>query len=87
MAIPDIDPATATETEKLAWCKARAAAEPWTVAVGSIIQDMRLMGIPLKADTMALMMADAMNGGERSLRDFIDGLTLGSIDREAADHG
>lgn len=79
--IPDIDPATATDEEKLAWCKARAAAEPWNVAMSSVIQDMTLMGIPLKARLVVLMMQDAMIGGERSVRDFIDGLTLGAVDR------
>ena len=81
--IPDIDPATATDEEKLAWCKARAAAEPWEVAQGSVIQDMALMGIPLKQDLVVLMMQDAMIGGERSVRDFIGGLTLGAVDRQA----
>jgi hypothetical protein len=42
------------------------------------------MNIPLKPDLMMLMMADAMIGGERSVRDFIDGLGIGSIDREAS---
>lgn len=44
------------------------------------------MGIPLKQDLVLLMMQDAMIGGERSVRDFIDGLTLGAVDREAR-HG
>lgn len=86
MTIPDINRATATDAEKLAWVKARSAAEPWDVAQGSVIQDMTLMGIPLKQDLVLLMMQDAMIGGERSVRDFIDGLTLGAVDREAR-HG
>jgi hypothetical protein len=84
LTIPDINRATATDAEKLAWCKARAAAEPWHDAQASVIQDMNLMGIPLKADLVLLMMQDAMIGGERSVRDFISGLTLGAVDREAA---
>ena len=85
--IPSIDRVTATDEEKLAWVKARAAAEPWHVALASVIQDMTLMGIPLKPDLVMLGMADAMIGGERSVRDFVDGLTLGSIDRQAAGRG
>jgi hypothetical protein len=84
-AIPSINPATATDAEKLAWVKARAAAEPWEIAISSVIKDMTLMGIPLKADVVHLMMQDAMIGGERSVRDFIDGLPLGAVDREASD--
>jgi hypothetical protein len=86
-AIPAIDPATATDEEKLAWCKARAAAIAWHDAQASVIQDMTLMGIPLKADLVLLMMQDAMIGGERSVRDFIDGLGLGSIDRKVSPDG
>lgn len=82
-AVPSIDLAAATDEEKLAWVKARAAAEPWEVAIGSVIQDMTLAGIPLKGDLVMLMMADAMIGGERSVRDFIDGIGLGAVDREA----
>ena len=85
--IPSIDCATASDEEKLAWCKARAAAEPWNVAISSVIQDMQFMGIPLKQDLIMLMMADAMIGGERSVRDFIDGLTLGAVDRKARSDG
>jgi hypothetical protein len=84
-AIPSIDRATATDEEKLAWVKARSAAEPWEVAFGSAIQDMTLMGIPLKQDLVLLGMAGAMTGGERSVRDFVDGLTLAAVDREASD--
>lgn len=87
MTIPDIDPATATDAEKLAWVKARSAAEPWDVAFGSAIQDMQFMGIPLKQDLVLLGMQDAMIGGERSVRHFVDGLTLEAVDREAADRG
>ncbi len=81
-AIPDINPATATDEEKLAWVKARAAAEPWEVVIASVIQDMQLMGIPLNPDLYMLMMGEAMIGGEQGVRRFIDGLTLGSIARE-----
>jgi hypothetical protein len=83
VVVPSIDPATATDAEKLAWCKARSAAEPWEVAFGSMIQDMALMGIPLKPDLVMLGMADAMAGGERSVRDFTNGITLAAVDREA----
>lgn len=85
--IPSIDRAAATDTDKLAWVKARAAAEPWNVAISSVIQDMQLMEIPLKPDLIMLMMQDAMIGGERSVRDFIDGLTLAAVDREAEGRG
>jgi hypothetical protein len=87
VSIPDIDPATATDAEKLEWVKARAAAEPWEVAMSSVIQDMTLMGIPLKPRLIGLGMADAMIGGERSVRDFIDGITLAAVDREEASDG
>jgi hypothetical protein len=85
--IPSTDRATATEQEKLDWVKARALAEPWHAAISSVIQDMTLMGIPLKQDLVMLMMADAMTGGERGVRDFIDGLTLAAVDREARSDG
>ena len=85
--IPSIDRSTATGEEKLAWVKARAAAEPWHVAIGSVIQDGNLMGIPLKQDLVLLGMADAMTGGERSVRGFVDGLTLAAVDREARSDG
>ena len=81
--IPDIDPATATDAEKLAWVKARANAEPWESAIASVIQDMQLMGIPLNPDLLFPAMGEAMIGGEQGVRRFIDGLTLGSIAREA----
>jgi hypothetical protein len=85
--IPSIDRATATDEEKLAWVKARAAAEPWTLALTSVIQDMRLMGIPIKPDLMMLGMQLMAIDGERGARDFVDGLILGSIDREARSDG
>jgi hypothetical protein len=84
MTIPDINRATATDAEKLEWCKARAAAEPWNVAPASIIQDMQLMGIPLNPDLYMLLMGEAMIGGEQGVRRFIGGLTLGAVDREAS---
>jgi hypothetical protein len=86
-AIPDIDRATATDEEKLAWVKARSAAEPWSSALASVIQDMDLMGIPLNPDLAMLGMSEAIIGGEQGIRRFIDGLTLGSIAREARDGG
>lgn len=82
--VPDIDRATATDAEKLEWVKARAAAEPWTTALGSVIQDMTLMGIPLTADLSYLGLMEAAIGGETGIRRFIDGLTTGSISRESA---
>lgn len=85
--IPSINRATATDDEKLAWVKARSAAEPWEVAFSSAIQDMQLMGIPMKQDLIFLGMQDAMIGGERSVRDFVAGISLAAVDREAADHG
>lgn len=87
VTVPAIDPATASDTEKLEWVKARATAERWDVAVSSVIQDMRLMNIPLKPDLVMLMMAAAMTGGERSVRDFIDGIGPGAIDRQARSDG
>jgi hypothetical protein len=84
-AVPSIDPVTATDEERLAWVQARAAAGPWDLALSSVIQDMRLMGIPLKQDLVLLGMGAAMAGGERGTRDFIDGLSLDSVDREACD--
>lgn len=87
MTIPSIDPATATDEEKLAWVKARAAAEPWHVALASVIQDLNLMGIPLKQDLMLLGMGQAVTGGEWGVRDFIDGITLAAVDREARSDG
>lgn len=87
MTVPDIDPATATDEEKLAWVKARAAAEPWGRAVSSVIQDMTLMGIPLARDLVLLGMSQAVTGGEWGVRDFISTLTLAAVDREAAARG
>jgi hypothetical protein len=81
--VPSINPATATDEEKLAFVKARAAAEPWDVALSSVIQDLNWMGIPLKPDLMMLGMGLAVAGGERGVRDFIDGIGLGSVDRQA----
>src|ERR1700733_2989280 len=88
-AVPSIDRATATDEEKLAWVKARAAAEPWDVAISSVIQDMDLMGIPLNPALFGLMMGDAMHGCDRGVRGFIDGITLASVARQAGvtDHG
>lgn len=85
--VPSIDRATATDAEKLAWVKARAANVPWNVAFSSVIQDMTLMGIPLNPDLVTLGMGMSLIGGEQGVRRFIDGLTLGSIDRGAADRG
>lgn len=79
--IPSIDRATATDAEKLAWVKARAGAEPWASALASVIQDMQLMDIPMNPDLYFLAMGEAVVGGEQGVRRFIDGLTLGSIDR------
>lgn len=77
--VPSIDPATATDEERLAWVKARAANEPWDVAISSVIQDMQLMGIPLNPDLYFPFMGEAMIGGEQGVRRFIDGITLGSV--------
>lgn len=79
--IPSIDPATATDEQKLEWVKARAANEPWRAAIASVIQDMQMMDIPLNPDLMMLAMGEAMIDGEQGVRRFIDGLTLGSIAR------
>lgn len=86
-AIPDINPATASDAEKLAWVKARATAEPWEVALASVIQDMKLMGIPLNPDLYVLGIGEAMIGGEAGVRRFIGGLTLGSVAREQESRG
>lgn len=83
VTVPGINPATAADEEKLAWVKARAAAEPWEVALASVVQDMTLMGIPLKPDLVVLGTGEAIAGGEQGIRRFIDGLTLASADREA----
>ena len=85
--IPSIDLSTATDEEKLDWVKARANAEEWYVAIGAMAQDMSLAGIPLKQDLLLLAMSDAMLGGERSVRGFVNGLTLAAVDREARSDG
>jgi len=85
--IPSIDRAAATDEEKLAWVKARSAAEPWEVAFASAIQDMDLMGIPIHLELVTFGMQLAVFGGERSVRDFVDGLTLASVDRDARGRG
>lgn len=71
-AVPAIDPATATRAERVAWCKARAAGEPWHLAWSSMIQDMQVMGIPFDAETILLGMQEAVTGGEAAVRRFID---------------
>lgn len=77
-----------TDEQKLAWCKERAAAESWEHALASMISDMGKTGIPLNPDLYYLGMGEAMIGGERGVRDFIDGITLASVTRtEASDHG
>lgn len=81
-AVPGIDPGTATEDEKLAWVRARAGSEPWAVAIGSVIQGMILMGIPLRPDLVRLGMLAAMDG-EDAVRDFTGSLGPDSIDRES----
>lgn len=68
-----------TDEEKLAWCKERAAAEDWTVALASIVSDMSMMGIPLKPDLYYLGMGEAVTGGEQGVRRFINGITLASV--------
>lgn len=73
--VPAIDPATATRAERVAWCKARAANEPWHLAWSSMIQDMDLMGIPFDPDTVMLGMQEAVTGGAAALRRFIDGIS------------
>jgi hypothetical protein len=70
-----------TDEQKLAWCKERAAAERWDVALASMISDMGKLGIPLNPDLYFLAMGEAMIGGERGVRDFIDGITLASVAR------
>jgi hypothetical protein len=63
-----------TRQDKLAWCKERAAQEPWPSAIGSMIQDMRAMGIPMDPMVMELGMGEAIIGGEQGVRRFIDGI-------------
>lgn len=70
-----------TDEQKLAWCKERAAAERWDVALASMISDMGKTGISLNPDLYFLAMGEAMIGGERGVRDFIDGITLASVTR------
>ena len=73
-----------TGAEKLAWVKERAAAEPWTTAIASVIQDMELIGHPLGPELTMLAMGEAVIGGERGVRRFIDGLALPAARTEAA---
>jgi hypothetical protein len=63
-----------TRAEKIAWCKERAAAEPWTSAIGSMVQDMELMGIPMSEPVIQLAMMEGISGGERGVRRWIDGV-------------
>jgi hypothetical protein len=63
-----------TRAEKIAWCKERAAAEPWTVAIGSMIQNMELMGIPMSEPIIQLGMMEGVSAGEQGVRRFIDGI-------------
>lgn len=72
-----------TGAEKLAWVKERAAAEPWTSAIASVIQDMELIGHPLPMPLQQLFMGEAMIGGEQGVRRFIDGLALPAARTEA----
>lgn len=72
-----------TDEEKLAWCKERAAVEPWTVALASIVRDMSKAGIPLNPDLWMLGMGEAITGGEQGVRRFIDGITLASVAKPA----
>ena len=72
-----------TDEEKLTWCKERAAAEPWECAIASIVSDMNKMEIPLNPDLYCLAMGEAILGGERGVRGFIDGITLASAARPA----
>jgi hypothetical protein len=74
MATKDNNMELKTRAEKLAWCKARAARESWSTALGSMIQDMQLQGIPMDPMIMQLGMGEAMIGGEQGVRKFIDGI-------------
>lgn len=71
-----------TDEEKLAWCKERAAAEPWPSALASVIQDMQAMGIPLDPGLYRLGMGEAVVAGEAGVRRFIDGITLNGDDMD-----
>jgi hypothetical protein len=61
-------------SEALKWAKERAAEEDWTMALSSVIQDMDSQGYPLTPPTVQLGMLEAMRGGERATREFIDGI-------------
>jgi len=63
-----------TRTEKVAWCKERAAAENWPTALASMIQDMELMGIPTSEPVIQLGMMEAVSAGEQGVRRFIGGI-------------
>jgi hypothetical protein len=73
-----------TDEEKLARCKARAAAEPFPACLSSMFQDMAAQGIPLNPDLQMLGMREAIVGGEAVVRRFIDGITLASVARPAS---
>lgn len=76
-----------TDEQKLAWCKERPAAESWGNALASMILDMGKADIPLNPDLHYLAMGEAMIGGERGVRRFIDGITLASVARTEASGG
>jgi hypothetical protein len=73
-----------TDAEKLAFVKERAAAEPWTSAIASVIQDMELIGHPMPMPLQELFMGEAVIGGERGVRRFIDWLALPAARTEVA---
>jgi hypothetical protein len=83
VTIPSIDPATATNEQRLAWCKERAYAEHWQYAIASIVSDMNKVGLPLNPDLYHLGMGLAVVGGARGVREFIDRITLASVARPA----
>jgi hypothetical protein len=85
LPVPSVNLAAATEEERLAWVKARAAAQPWHLALNSVIIDMQLAGIPLRPDLIDLAAETARTGGERAARHFIGSLTLGSVYARASE--
>lgn len=63
-----------TRAERIAWCRQRAAQEPWTIRIGSVIQDMAVMDIPLTLGQQMAGMKAAMDDGEQGVQTWIDGI-------------
>ena len=72
VAEPEFD--LTTRAGKVAWCKHRAAACEWNIRIGSMVQDMGLMGIPLLLEQAAEGMRMAMAGGAAGVDAWIDSI-------------